>query len=253
MKISVKDGNKMNEQEQTIDLKILFKVLMNHLVPIIIATIMAGAVGFVLAYFVIPKQYTAEALLYVENSSNKDSETINVNDISAAQKLVNTCQILFTSEYVLDQLVEELDYGWSVSEVRGMINVASVNSTEVLKISVVTNSKSQSVTVANKLVELSQAEFNRVIKNGSIEVVSSATYPERHTYPKVSIFTAAGLFIGLFGSYVIFLLAEMLDNKVKEDDDLAQIYGIPVFAEIMDFESANRSNYKYESYGGKSK
>lgn len=241
----------MNEQEQTIDLKILFKVLMDHLIPIILATLIAGAGGFALSTLVIKKQYTAEALLYVENSVNKNEEAININDISAAQKLVNTCQILFTSDYILDQLVNELGNGMTAAQAKSMITVGSVNSTEVLRISVVTNSKQDSVTVANKLVELSQAEFNRVIKNGSIEVISAATLPETHTYPKVPLFTAAGLFIGLFGSYVIFLLTEMMDTKVKEDDDLAQIYSIPVFAEIMDFETANRSNYKYESYGSK--
>ncbi len=238
----------MNEQDRTIDLKILFKVLFNHIVPIVTATIAAGVIGFVLSSFVIRKEYTAEALLYVENSANKTGEAINVNDISAAQKLVNTCQILFTSDYILEQLKTSLNADWSVPEMQDMISVESVNGTEVLRISVVTNSKTLSVAVADKLVELSQKEFLRVIKNGSIEIVSSASHPESHTYPNVIIFTAGGLFIGLCGSYIIFLLLEMLDTKVKEDDDLAQMYGIPVFAEIMDFEAADRSGYKYDSY-----
>lgn len=240
----------MNEQEQTIDLRILFKVLTDHIIPIIISAAAAGIIGFVLATFVIDKQYTAEALLYVGNSTNKNEEAININDISAAQKLVNTCQILFTSEYILDELSLELGGVYSSQELADMITVAPVNSTEVMKISVVTTGKQEAVTIASELVELSQSEFNRVIKNGSIEVVSAATLPESHTYPRVSVFTAIGLFLGLFGSYVIFLIYEMLDNKVKEDDDLARIYGIPVFAEIMDFESASRSGYKYDNYGG---
>ena len=42
---------------------------------------------------------------------------------------------------------------------------------------------------------------------------------------------------------------EILDIRVKDDDDLAQIYGIPVFAEIVDFMSADKSGYKYSKYG----
>ena len=38
--------------------------------------------------------------------------------------------------------------------------------------------------------------------------------------------------------YIFFLLKEMLDVKIKPDDDLAVIYDIPVFAEIVDFEEA---------------
>ncbi len=244
----------MNEQEQTLDLQILFKVLRVRLIPIIAVMIAGGLIGFVMSAFVLQKQYTSEALLYVENSSNKNQEAININDISAAQKLVNTCQILFTSDYIFDRLREEMGADWSNSEMEDMIRVESVNSTEVLRISVATASPALSVAVADKLVELSQEEYRRVIRNGSIEVVSSPTYPLEHTFPSVKLFTAGGLAIGLFGSYLFFLLIEMLDTRVREDDDLAALYDIPVFAEIMDFETADnskyKSNYDYDySYG----
>lgn len=234
----------MNEQEQTLDLQILFKVLRVRLIPIVAVMIAGGIIGFVMSAFLLQKQYTSEALLYVENSTNKNQEAININDISAAQKLVNTCQILFTSDYIFDRLREEMGADWSNARMEDMIKVESVNNTEVLRISVTTESRTLSVAVADKLVELSQAEYRRVIRNGSIEVVSSPTYPLEHTFPSVKLFTAAGLAIGLAGSYMFFLLIEMLDTKVREDDDLAAIYDIPVFAEIMDFETAGSSKYK---------
>ncbi|MCM1579204.1 MAG: Wzz/FepE/Etk N-terminal domain-containing protein [Ruminococcus sp.] len=234
----------MNEQEQTLDLQILFKVLRVRLIPIIAVMAAVGLAGFVLSAFVLQKQYTSEALLYVENSSNKNQEAININDISAAQKLVNTCQILFTSDYIFERLREEMGADWSNSEMENMIRVESRNNTEVLSISVTTASRELSVAVADKLVELSQEEYRRIIRNGSIELVSPPTYPLEHTFPSVRLFTAGGLAIGLLGSYLFFLLIEMLDTKVREDDDLAAIYEIPVFAEIMDFETADNSKYK---------
>lgn len=248
----------MNEQEQTVDLKILFKVLRERLVPIIAIMLAGGIIGFTVSAFLLEKQYTSEALLYVENSSDKSSDTININDISAAQKLVNTCQILFTSDYIFDRLREEMGAQWSNAEMKSMIKVESVNSTEVLRISVVTGNRTLSVAVADKLVELSQEEYRRVIRNGSIEVVSSPSYPNEHTFPNVKLFTAGGLAAGFAGSYLLFLMIELLDTKVREDDDLAAIYDIPVFAAIMDFDTAGSGKYKgsydgydgYDGYGG---
>lgn len=248
----------MDEQEQTIDLRNLLMVLKEHLIVILAAMIACGVIGFTLSAFIIEKQYTSSALLYVENSANKtDDSAININDINAAQKLVNTCQILFTSDYMLKQLEAELSqYSYTSGNYKDMITIESVNSTEVLKISVVTNSPEESTVIADMLVELSQEEYMRVIKNGSIEVVSNAIYPESHTFPNSTMFTFAGLVIGLFGSYFIFLIIELLDTKVKPDDDLAKKYDIPVFAEIMDFLAVDRSNYNYKysgGYGSKSK
>ncbi len=237
-------------EEQTIDLKVLLKVLTEHVVPIVISTVAAAVAGFFLAFCIIPKQYTAEALMYVENSAAKtDESAININDINAAQKLVNTCQILFTSEYILTELSNSIDNAYTVSELSEMITIQSVNSTEILSISVVSGNPNNSKIIADKLVALSETEFMRVIKTGSIEVVSAATLPKSHTFPSVPLFTVAGFFIGFIGAYFVCLIMEILDIRVKDDDDLAQIYGIPVFAEIVDFMSADKSGYKYSKYG----
>lgn len=242
----------MDEQEQSIDLRNLLMVLRDHIVIILVAMVACGAIAFTLSAFVIEKQYTSSALLYVENSANKNDESaININDINAAQKLVNTCQILFTSDYMLNQLAAELpELGYKAANYKKMITIESVNSTEVLKISVVTDSPKSATEIADKLVELSQKEYMRVIKNGSIEVVSNAIFPESHTFPSNTLFTVVGLILGLLGSYFVFLIIEILDVKVKPEDDLAKRYNIPVFAEIMDFLAVDKSDYNYSKYGG---
>lgn len=243
----------MDEQEQTIDLRNLLIIIKEHIVVILAAAIACGAIGFLLSEFIIEKKYTSEALLYVENSASKsDDSTININDINAAQKLVNTCQILFKSNYMLELLSESLpQYDYTSAKYAKMITIESVNGTEVLKISVETNSPEISVAIANKLVELSQIEYMRVIKNGSIEVVSNAIYPKSHVFPNSKLFAVSGFAIGFLGAYFVFLIIETFDTKVKPDDDLAKKYDIPVFAEIMDFLTVDKLDYKYSDYNSK--
>ncbi len=241
----------MNDQKVvTIDLLVLLKVFTEHVIPIIIVTIIAAGIGFSLSYFVIPKRYTSEALMYVENSANKQEDSsININDITAAQKLVNTCQVLFTSDYVYGELSNYFGGAYTKQTLDSMISITSVNSTEVLKITVETRSPQESYDVANELIRLSVNEFERIIKNGSIEIVSPPTLPDKHNYPSVMRFTLIGALIGFALIYFIFVLKEMLDTKLKPDDDLSKMYELPVFAEILDFETAGRSGYKYTKYG----
>ncbi len=239
----------MSEQEQTIDLRVLLKVLLEHLIPIIAVTLAAAAIGFSLAKFVIPKEYTSEALMYVENSTNKQEDSININDINVAQKLVNTCQIIFKSNKLLGDLSSALNGEYTVEQLNNMISVQSVNSTEVLKVSVKAGSPDAAYRVAKKFTELAKVEFIRVIETGSIRDVDPAREPINHTYPSTMRFTLIAALIGLVGTYFIFLIVELLDTKVKPEDDLTSLYDLPVFAEILDFESAGRSGYKYGKYG----
>lgn len=235
-------------EEQTIDLRILIKVLREHIIPVLLAAIIAAGIGFSLAYFVIPKRYTSEALMYVENTAGKhDESSININDINAAQKLVNTCQILFTSDYVFGQLSAHFGNAYTNEDLSRMIKITSVNNTEVLKISAEAGTPDEACAIVKELVVLAKNEFSRIIKTGSIETVSDPTYPQKHTYPSTLKFTAIAAFIGVAGMYLIFLIKEIFDIKVKPDDDLMQIYDIPVFAEILDFETAGKTG-KYSRY-----
>ena len=238
----------MEENEQTIDLRVLLKVLKDHLLPIIASALVAAAVGFVLSALIIPKKYTSEAMMYVENSADQTpTGNISTGDITAAQQIVNTCQVLFTNNDILGKLKASFD-DYSVGELKDMIVVEAVNNTAVLKIAVTTLNPQTSADMATTMVELSMNEFKRVIKNGSIEVVASPEVPKGHTFPSVPQFSLIGLLIGLVLSYVVFLIIELVDVKVKPGDDLMQMYEIPVFAEIMDFEISDKSSYKYHYY-----
>lgn len=230
--------------EDSIDIKQLFSVLKSHLVPIAVSAVICGAAGFSAAEFLVPKQYESSAMLYVENNQNK-SETLNVNDITAAQKLVNTCQIIFQSNKMLDSVIYELDLPYTKEELSDMISVTSVNSTEVMRITATNEDPGLSADIVNVLVELARDEFMRVIKSGSIEVVEYGEVPENPSFPRPMIFGAAGVILGAAAAYIIFFLKEILSVTVTPRDDLSKIYGVPVFAEIMDFEAADGNGYGY--------
>ena len=46
-----------------------------------------------------------------------------------------------------------------------------------------------------------------------------------------------GAAIGFIASCLISILIELIDTTIKSEDDIQDIYGIPVFAEIPDFEN----------------
>lgn len=234
--------------DDSLDLKQFFGVLRKHLAVIMVFAFLAGAAGFCGAKFLVPKKYESSAMLYVENNQNS-SDTVNINDITAAQKLVNTCQILFQSNSMLENVIFELDLPYSMKELQKMISVTSVNSTEVMRITASSNDPQEAADIVNVLVELAESEFKRIIKSGSIEVVEYGQVPEVPSFPSVIMFTAAGLLIGGILSYVVLFLKEILDVTIKPSDDIAKIYSIPVFAEIMDFEAREKGS-GYSDYGG---
>lgn len=237
--------------EETIDLGYLFSILKKHLIIIIIIGILCGAAGFAGSYFLIPKKYESKALLYVENSQ-QNTDAVNINDINAAQKLVNTCQIIFKSGAIMDQLIANLDLPYTKEQLNEMITASSVNSTEVMELCVECESPQEAEEIVNEWVDLSQQEFSRIIKSGSIEVVDFGEVNTTPSSPNVPLITFAALVLGLAIAYVIVFLNDMFDVAIKPDDNLVQLYDVPVFAEINDFEIVSNAKYGY-GYGKKVK
>ncbi len=237
------------DNEESLDLKVLWDVLRKHLIAIIITAVLTGTAAFLISEFLIPRKYESSALLYVEGNTSA-SDTLNLNDINAAQKTAATCQIIFQSNSMLDSVILELNLPYTRSELRSMVSVTSLNSTEVMEISVTTGDPQTSSEIANEFAKLSMEEFRRVVKSGSIEIVEYAKVPKTHSFPNVMLFTAAGLLGGAAIVYIIFLLKEMLSVTVRSGDDLSKMFDVPVFAEIMDFEKPSDSKYNYSGYGG---
>lgn len=235
--------------DDVLDLNYLFKVFKKHIVFIVLVAIIGGSAAFVVSNYLIEKKYTSEAMLYVENNQQA-SDSVNVNDITAAQKLVNTCQILFKSNTMMENIIINLDLPYTKGQLSSMITAQSVNSTEVLSLKVESTDPQEAQTIVNELVRLANIEFARVIKSGSIEVIDYGEVNTSPSYPNVKLITAAGLLIGAVLSYIIVFIKEMFDVVVKHDDDIAKIYNVPVFAEIMDFNAKNKnSKYGYGKYG----
>ena len=157
------------EENNELDLGYLWNVLKKHAVVICLVSFICAAAAYFFTDYCIEKKYESKALLYVENN-NKSNESVNINDITAAQKLVNTCQILFKSNTVLTKLIDELDLIYDKETLNEMITARSVNSTEVLELSVESADPMEAQKIVNKLVEIAEDEFSRVIKSGSIEV-----------------------------------------------------------------------------------
>lgn len=237
------------ENEDVLDLGYLLKILKKHLLFVLAAGILCGIGAFGVSNFLIDKKYQSKALLYVENNNQKSSESVNINDITAAQKLVNTCQIIFKSSTMMDNLITNLDLPYTKNQLNEMITAQSVNNTEVMQLVVESGDPAESEMIVNELVRLANDEFLRVIKSGSLEVIDYGEVNTAPSSPNVMLITAAGILLGIVIAYIIAFVNDMLDVAVKHDDNLSKLYSIPVFAEITDFLSVVDSKYGYSRYG----
>lgn len=232
----------MNKQ---ITISDLLRMFLQHIKLIIIITLLGGVLAFLYVSYMVTPMYSTSALILVQNGNSMDSgysssnsgisgDKVNMQDINSSVMLANTCSTLFT----VDPQMKSIISGASIS-----INV--IEDSYFLRINSTSSDPHTAANIANLVANTAPEVFKKYFKDaGKVDTVEEAAVPSSPSSPNKSRYVIIGLLIGLVLSLGISFLLEIVDTTIKPGDDLYKQYEIPVFAEIVDFESEGGARKK---------
>lgn len=236
----------MEEKEREISVKDIVRIIKKNLIFILITSLVFAACSFFITKFFIQKTYTSSVKLYVETESGnlKASEYVSMH--TYAEKLVATyIEMLNTNSFFVD-VSDELNEKYTATELSKMISFADIENTEVFKSNVISKSPTDSKNIADAVAKIAPRTISKINKNATLKIVDEATIPKTPASPNTSRNVMLALLAGLVISLVISFARDILDVKLKYNDEMTTINGIPVLAAIPDFENLT-------SKGGNSK
>lgn len=211
---------------EEISLREILDLLQENWKMIVIITLLL--VGFTAAgtIFLIDKTYSSSTTLIVgkpEGYSSTISDT--ANELRINQQLVGTYSEIAKSKSVMTQVNSALNLGFGDAELANMITVATVNNTELIKISVITEDPVQSATIANKTAEIFMTDVAELMKINNLQVVDEAVVNSGAVGPNLKLNLAIALLLGLIISVGIIFVKEALNTTVKTVDQLKNLAG----------------------------
>ena len=217
----------------------LLKIFLQHIKLIIIVTLLGALLAFLYVTYLVTPMYSTSALILVQNGNTFESdinkannstlngEKVNTNDITSSQMLANPCSTLFT----VDPDMKSIISGASIS-------ISVVEDSYFLRISSTSSDPHTAANIANLVANTAPQVFKKYFGDaGKVDTVEEANVPSSPSSPNKPRYVLIGLLVGLVLSLVISFLLEIIDTTIKPGDDLYKMYDIPVFAEIVDFET----------------
>ena len=111
-----------NEGYETIDLLEVLNAVRQHLLAVILATVILAAAGFGVSKFLITPQYEASALMIV-NTRQDITSNVTSDQINSATKLVSTYSIIIKSDTVLQQVIDNLGLSLTYQQLASRVTV----------------------------------------------------------------------------------------------------------------------------------
>lgn len=203
---------------------------------IILAIFLGGFIGFGIANYLIVPKYTSRISLYVNNTqSGKYSESVDISDINASRSLVSTYMAFLKSDYILDQILQEIDVEeYSTEALSSCITCEDIENTEMFNVFVETEDAQLSARIGNYIAEIAPKEIIRVFNTGAVEVIDYAKTAQYPSSPEKPVYMIGGAIIGAFVSCSVIFLEMLLNQKVKSPEDFEEHYSIPLLGILPD-------------------
>ena len=225
----------MNEDEEymTIDLRKIFYQIMQNIVTIILVTVICALIGFLISAFLIKPTYSASAQMLVNNRRDEQSTTtISQSDINASSSLVNTYSIILKSHDVLEKVIDDCRLDYTVDTLSELVTVSSVNSTQVMRITVKSKDAQEALDICSNLVEQAPDAIISTMDAGSVTTVSSPYTTGRPVSPSKKRYTAIAGLLGLFACLAVIVIKEITNDKFKTTEDIRTVLDLNVLGVI---------------------
>ena len=228
-----------NEAYETIDLLEVLNAVRQHILAIILTTLVLAAASFGVSKFLMTPKYQASALMIV-NTRQDTSATVTSDQINSATKLVSTYSIILKSDTVLNQVIQNLGLSLDYQHLAERVTVSAVDDTQVMKVTVTSDNPEWARQVCEQITQISPDVILEAVEAGSVKVISNASISPEPVSPNVSRNTALGAVAGLVISVGIVFLMVLLDNKINNEEDVSKYLDLTVVGVIPEYEGGKR-------------
>lgn len=215
--------------EDTIDLLELAQVLLRKAWALILALVIgASAAGIYTKLFVTP-QYEATSMIYVYS---KSTSITSLTDLQIGNQLAVDFQIVATTREVMDSVISELNLSATYEELLSTVEISNPSGSHILEIQVTNPDPVLAANISNALADELRARIASVMNTDEPSMVSRATTPTKPASPSVKKNAAIGgilLFVVLTG---IFVVAYLLDDTIKTEEDVRKYLNLNVLGEV---------------------
>lgn len=223
----------LTDEEGMIDLMEFLGQLWQHRIMIALIAFICAAASFVKFNYFTADTYTASGILYISNKKedlSKD-ETIQKNDIDTSRSLSAACiEILKTSSF-LDDVARNVD-GYSGNKIAKLINISSLNETELLKITAKTTDPHDTYSIVGTVMKKAPDKLLSIYKNGEVEIVDPPKYPIHADDNGILTKTVLGAAIGVIIGAAAVFLKNIFDTRVRSGEAAAKRYNVTVLGEL---------------------
>lgn len=233
----------MNTQndEAEIDLLEIFYVLKAKIVIIIASMLLVAGLFAVYSLYLATPVYQSSSRLYI---LTKSTSITSLADIQMGTSLTQDYKELITSRTVVEQVIENLGLNYTYEDMVEQISIDNPNNTRIIKITVRDNVPEDAKLIVDELTDVARDKISSIMATDAPNVVEYGTVPVYPISPNKKKNVLIGALLGAFIACAIIVVRFLLDDTVKNADDVEKYLGLNTLTSIPLREEDNKKKRK---------
>lgn len=227
--------------EEEIDLQELFAVLLEKKWIIILVGIIGATIAGIYTIFFVTPQYTSSSMIYI---LSKSTSITSLADIQLGTQLTEDYKVLATSRPVVEKVISDLKLEMEYDELCQKISVENQTDTRILTMTVTDADPYTAKLIVDELTDVVVSRVAEIMDTDAPQVVENGNVAEDPATPNKKKNCLIG---GLFGIVVtsgIFIALHLLDDSIKNADDVEKYLKLSVLGSIPNYEAEAESSNK---------
>ncbi|MCK0519993.1 polysaccharide biosynthesis tyrosine autokinase [Williamsia sp. DF01-3] len=206
-------------------------------IVILTLALLCGAVALVYSMLQKPV-YKSTATLYVTSGNEASAQTAYQGSLASQQRVMSYVKLV-DSDGVVAPVIGTGGVPLSLGEARAALSASTTPETVLLNISAQNTDKSTAADLANAVAESMTTYVERLetpaggrVPLAKLTVITPASESDSPISPKTERNTALGLVIGLLAGLAVVFGRDRYNNKVRNEEELAEVTDAPVLAAV---------------------
>ena len=210
----------MENREDIIDIDpvLILKRVLKYVWVILTVGIVFGIAAYMWSTIMVVPKYKSSTKVYALNNEKK----LATQDFQISNYLLKDYKEIILSSKVLERVIDKNGIKMNLVELRSKIEVKIPQDTRILTITVEDTDAKRAADIANAVRDEAFEEIKEITKEESAKILEPAQESKSPSSPDIRKNTIMAAAIGILLSLGIVVLKEVLDDRVKKQEDIEE-------------------------------
>ncbi|HEY5556688.1 YveK family protein [Acetobacterium sp.] len=221
---------------KSINLLELFDIVIKKWWLILLLTMAGFATAYSITAIFVTPIYEAKTVLFIgQENSGLASIGISLGQLEADSQLITDYKQIALTHLVIDEVMKNTGMNIAYNEFQKDVVIETVKDSRLFTVGFRHTDPQIAKMVSDELAKQLTLAVSQIVGVENIRILDQATVPQKPIAPNKLLNAVIGGLLGLFASLFIVIIMFLLNDTVKDEEDIETLIGISVLGSIPKF------------------